>query len=60
MGEFIYLKADLKNHKVFSATKLTKLDITFLQFNQYVVLRLERNKTYIKHTKVKIIIAATL
>ncbi len=58
MGEFTYTKADLKNHKVFSATKLTRSDITFPQDDQYVVLRLKRSKIDIKHTGVEIIIAA--
>lgn len=59
MGEFTFTKPHLKNHKVFSATKLTRSDITFLQDNQYVVLRLKRSKTDVKHTGVEIIIAAT-
>lgn len=59
MGEFTYTKADLKNRKLFSATKLTRSDITFSQDDQYVVLRLKRSKTDVKHTGVEIIIAAT-
>ena len=59
MGEFTYTKAELANRKIFSATKLTRSDITFSQNDQYVVLRLKRSKTDVKHTGVEIIIAAT-
>lgn len=59
MGEFTYPKTDLENRRVFTATKLTRSDITFLQDDQYVVLRLKRSKTYVKHTGVEIIIPAT-
>lgn len=59
MGEFTYTKANLKNHKMFSAIKLTRSDITFLQDDHYIVLRLKKSKTDIKYTGVEIIIAAT-
>lgn len=59
MGKFTYTKADLKNRKLFSATKLTRSDITFSQDNQYMILRLIRSKTDVKHTGVEVIIAAT-
>ncbi len=58
MSKFSYTKADLKNHKGFSVTKLIRLDIIFLQDDQYVVLRLKKSKTDIKDKRVEIIIAA--
>lgn len=56
--EFTYTKANLKNCKIFSVTKLTKADITFLQDNQYVILHLKKSKTDIKYIRVEVIIAA--
>lgn len=46
MGKFTYTKAELANRKLFNATRS---DITFSQNNQYVVLRLKRSKTDVKH-----------
>ena len=59
MGEFTYTKTELANRKVFIATKLTQSDITFSQDDQHIILRLKKSKTDIKHTGIKIIIAAT-
>ena len=38
MREFIYTKTKLRNRKLFSETKLTKIDIIFSENNQYVML----------------------
>ncbi len=59
MGEFTYKKANLENHKVFGATKITRSDITFSQDDQYIILHLKRSKTDIKYTVVEIIITTT-
>ena len=59
MGEFIYIKTELGNRKLFSETKLTRNNITFSENDQHVVLQLKRSKTDVKYTGVEIIIAAT-
>lgn len=59
IGKFTYAKGELANCKIFSATKLTRSDITFSQNDQYAVLRLKKCKTDIKHAEAEIIIAAT-
>lgn len=53
----MYTKAELANRKIFIATKLIISDITYSQDDQYVILRLKRNKIDIKSTYVEIIIA---
>lgn len=56
MGKFSYIKADLKNHKIFSATKLIKLDILFLQDDQYINLHLKKVKQILNTQKLKLLL----
>ncbi len=58
LGEITYIGTELKKAS-FSATRVTKSDISFSKGNQYLVLCLKQSKTDTKHTSVQIILVAT-
>ena len=57
LGEITYTGIELKKAS-FSATRVTRSDISFSKDNQYAVLCLKQSKTNIEHTDVQIILAA--
>lgn len=58
LGKITYTGTELKKAS-FSKTKVTRLDVSFAEGNQYAVLRLKESKTDAKHTGVQIMLAAT-
>lgn len=58
MGEFTYTSTEAQA-SIFVSTKLTRLDVTFLDGDQHAILRLKQSKTDINHSGVEIILAAT-
>lgn len=58
LGGITYTGTELKKAS-FSRTKVTKSDVSFVEGNQYAILRLKQSKTDTEHTGVQIVLAAT-
>jgi hypothetical protein len=58
MGEFIYTIKEAADLATFIATKFIKSNVCFTEDYNYLILRLKRSKTDIKHEGVSIMIAA--
>jgi hypothetical protein len=59
LDEIIYTAFDLKKKATFIVIKTTRSDISFVENDQYAILRLKRSKTDVDHSGVQIMLAAT-
>jgi hypothetical protein len=58
-GEFTYEAKDLCNKRAFKSTSLLRLDITFSDVDDHIIVSLKQSKTDYNHISVDIIITAT-
>jgi hypothetical protein len=58
MGEFTYTVKKAADLITFIATKFMRFDVCFTEDYNYLILRLKRSKTDIKHEGVSIMVAA--
>ncbi len=59
LGEITYTASELKKKSTFVETHATRSDISFIEEDQYAVLRLKRSRTNVDYSGVQIMLAAT-